>query len=144
MSKAFCLMAAGALLTIAAGTTCAWADQPTLPPSAPAVVAPANAPPPGANPLPPGFNALPPAANACPGGNCPLRTAEAAPIGRVSLRDKLFHGPLFSHPKGLCHGPCTSDDPDMGCGTCHSEWVFLFGSCCAFYNEPFYYSPWRR
>src|SRR5260370_804999 len=122
-SKAFSLMVAGVLLSLVVGAIPARADQPGPPPTGPAVAVPANT-------LPPSANAQPAAAETPP------------PVGRVSLRDKLFHRPLFSHPKGLYHG-CSTDDPDMGCGTCHSEWVFLFGSCCAFYNEPFYYSPWR-
>jgi hypothetical protein len=110
MSKAYSLVAVGALLIVLGGARTIRADQPIAPPSAPAVMVPANT--------------LPPATEAAPSA------------GHVSLRGKLFHWPLFSHPKAPCQG-CSSDDPDMGCGTCHSEWVFLFGSCRAFYNEPF-------
>jgi hypothetical protein len=116
MSKAYSLVGLGALLIVLGGGNTIRADQPTAPQTAPIVMAPANT--------------LPPA------------TEPAPSAAHVSLRAKLFHGPLFSHFKAKSQG-CTSDDPDMGCGTCHSEWVFLFGSCCAFYNEPFYYSPWR-
>src|SRR5438093_11134450 len=98
MSKAFCLMAAGALLTIASGITCTRADQPAPPPNAPAVVAPSSAPPLGTNILPPGANALPPAACASipgpqalpPGCNMlPPAAAPPAPAGHVPLRDTL-------------------------------------------------------
>jgi hypothetical protein len=138
MSKANFLVGVGALVTFFGWANMILADQPAPPPNAPAVAVPPNA-------MPPAVNALPPAANPpAPGSNTqPPATQTAVPAAHHPLRDKLFHGPLFSHPKGLCHGPCTTDDPDMGCGTCHSEWVFLFGSCCAFFNEPFYYSPWR-
>jgi hypothetical protein len=117
MSKEFCLIAMSALLTVGSGANATWADEPT-PPAAPVVSVPAKT--------------LPPA-------------KETPPLeSHVSWRDRLFHRPLLFHAKAPCPGCSFGDDPDMGCGTCHSEWVFLFGSCHAFYNEPFYYSPFGR
>src|SRR5205807_2466584 len=74
-----------------------WADEQT-PQTAPAMVAPAT-------PNPPVKDAPPSA-------------------GHVSLRDRLFHSPLFTHGKAPCPGCSPANDPDMGCGTCHSEWSF--------------------
>ena len=118
MSKAFCLMVAGALLIFGAGANTTLADEPTPPANAPVVGAPAK--------------------------GLPAATETPPPVGHVSWRDKLFHRPLLFHAKAPCPGCSFGDDPDMGCGTCHSEWVFLFGSCRAFYNEPYYYSPFGR
>jgi hypothetical protein len=117
MAKEFSLAAATALLSVLGWASTNWADQPDLQPTASAAIAPANTP-----------------------------TAPETPVhaGHVSLRDRLFHWPLFTHAKAPCPGCSPANDPDMGCGTCHSEWVFLFGSCRAFYNEPYYYDPWWR
>jgi hypothetical protein len=121
MARTFSAVALGAFLTVLGSGDRIWADDPTAP-TAPAVVAPAS-----------------------PGS--PVKGAPI-PTSHVSLRDKLFHRPLFTHSKVPCLGCSSADDPDMGCSTCHSEWVFLFGSCRAFYNEPFYndpfYNGWPR
>jgi len=117
MARAFSVVAMGAFLTVLGSGDHIWADDPT-PQTAPAMVAPAT-------PNPPVKDAPPSA-------------------GHVSLRDRLFHWPLFTHAKAPCPGCSPANDLDMGCGTCHSEWVFLFGSCRAFYNEPYYYDPWWR
>jgi len=118
MSRTYCLIAMTALSIIAIGANTTRADEPTLPANAPVVSVPAKM--------------LPPA------------TETPSPETHVSWRDKLFHRPLLIHAKAHCPGCSFGDDPDMGCGTCHSEWVFLFGSCRAFYSEPYYYSPFGR
>jgi hypothetical protein len=60
------------------------------------------------------------------------------PPAKPTLRDKLFHGPSHVHSNAFCPG-CSSD-PDFGCNTLRSQWIFLFGSCRAFYNEA---RPWK-
>jgi len=66
----------------------------------------------------------------------PLSPAQEspAPAAKLTLRDKLFHWPAIIHSKPACQD-CGLTDPDFCCSTCRSQWIFLFGSCHAFYGE---------
>jgi hypothetical protein len=44
---------------------------------------------------------------------------------------RLFHPIEFQHPIG-----CPTHHDDFGCGSTQAEWVFIFGSCRDFWNEP--------
>lgn len=91
------------------------ADQPNDQ-SAPALSAQSNTAPPATAPSPP------------------------PPAQKLTLRDKLFHWPALIHSKPPCAN-CNLTDPDFCCSTCRSEWIFLFGSCRAFYGEPRSHQP---
>jgi hypothetical protein len=47
------------------------------------------------------------------------------------LRYRLFHPIEFQHPVG-----CPTHHDDYGCGSPQAEWVFFWGSCRDFWNEP--------
>jgi hypothetical protein len=114
MSKA--LMATGALVAFLALETNLRADQPAQTPAT--VVVPVA-------PAPPVQTVI------VPGNPVYLRAEPAVPPGKPSLCGWLFN----KHPKAYCPG-CAAVDPDFGCSTCEDEWIFLFGSCRAFYGEP--------
>ena len=58
----------------------------------------------------------------------------AQPAAKLTLRDKLLHWPAIVHSKPPCKD-CGLTDPDFCCMSCRSQWIFLFGSCRAFYGD---------
>jgi hypothetical protein len=82
-------------------------DEP-IPSTSPAVRVPANSPAPGPDSLP--------------------------PASKLTWRDKLFHWPAMIHSQPPCKD-CGLTDPEFCCMSCRSQWIFLFGSCRAFYGD---------
>jgi hypothetical protein len=66
--------------------------------------------------------------------NPTVAAPELPPPAGKPLRHKWFHWSKNVPPQPTCPG-CGSLDPDFACSTCEREWIFLFGSCRAFYGE---------
>src|SRR5262249_46464469 len=53
------------------------------------------------------------------------------PEGTGHVHFRRVHGWLYAHKVG-----CWSPPGQPFCGSCRSEWLFLFGSCRQFFGEP--------
>ncbi len=93
------------------------------------------------NPLPTGPTAAPMSQPmVAPMSQPANRPDTLPPPAKLTWRDKLLHWPALIHSKPPCAN-CNLTDPDFCCSTCKSEWIFIFGSCHAFYGEPRSHQP---